>query len=48
MSDRKRKDREEPDKIALKALKIASQEISDGIRNIHKDILDKICNNNLR
>jgi hypothetical protein len=46
MFDKKRKDREEPDEIALKALKISSQEISEGIRKVHKDTLDKIYNNN--
>ncbi|CAB5376864.1 unnamed protein product [Rhizophagus irregularis] len=50
MIDKKRKDREEPDKIALEALKIASQVITqvenEGIRKVHKDTLDKIYNNN--
>ncbi|EXX55737.1 hypothetical protein RirG_222680 [Rhizophagus irregularis DAOM 197198w] len=46
MIDKKRKDREEPNEIALKALKIASQEISEGIRKVYKDTLDKIYNNN--
>jgi hypothetical protein len=44
--NRKKKEREETEEIALKALKIASQEISEGIRKVHKDTLDTIYYNN--
>jgi len=45
MNNRKRKDREETEELVLKALKISSQELSEGIRKIHKETINTIYNN---
>jgi poly-D-alanine transfer protein DltD len=45
---KRKHEKDETEDIVLKALRISSQEISEGIRKIHKDTIDTIYHNNLR
>jgi hypothetical protein len=45
MYHNQKRNREETDEIILKALKISSQEISNGIGKVHKETIYAIYNN---
>jgi len=47
-NNRKRKEREDTDELVLKALRISSQEIGEGIKKVHKETIDAIYYNNSR